>query len=48
VLTAAGIDTTAPGILLADTIAKPYTAALFAAIGLHRVWDRAAAEVIAE
>ncbi|MEV6415809.1 catalase [Kribbella sp. NPDC051718] len=41
VLTAAGIDATAPGILLADTIAKPYTTELFAAIGLHRVWNRA-------
>ncbi|MEV8378748.1 catalase [Kribbella sp. NPDC056861] len=41
VLTAAGIDTSAPGILLADTIGKPYTTELFAALGLHRVWDRA-------
>ncbi len=42
VLTAAGIDTAAPGVLLADTVAKPYTTALFAALGLHRAWDRAA------
>ncbi|MFC0623649.1 catalase [Kribbella deserti] len=40
VLTAAGIDTTAPGILLSETIAKPYTTELFAALGLHRAWDR--------
>jgi catalase len=41
VLTAAGIDTTAPGIVLGETIAKPYTTQLFAALGLHRAWDRA-------
>ncbi|QNE21411.1 catalase [Kribbella qitaiheensis] len=41
VLTAAGIDTTAPGILLAESMAKPYTTELFAAIGCHRVWERA-------
>jgi catalase len=41
VLTAAGIDTSAPGILLADVIGKPYTTELFAAVGLHRVWERA-------
>ncbi|MGY4769064.1 catalase-related domain-containing protein, partial [Kribbella sp. CWNU-51] len=40
VLTAAGIDTTAPGIILGDTIAKPYTTGLFAALGLHRAWAR--------
>ncbi|RZU15630.1 catalase [Kribbella rubisoli] len=40
VLTAAGIDTTAPGIVLGDTIAKPYTTELVAAVGLHRAWDR--------
>ena len=40
VLAAAGIDTKAPGILLAEAVAKPYTTDLFAAVGLHRVWDR--------
>ncbi|WP_405060339.1 catalase [Kribbella sp. NBC_01505] len=40
VLTAAGIDVTAPGIVLGETIAKPYTTELFAAVGLHRSWDR--------
>jgi catalase len=40
VLTAAGIDTTAPGIIVGDTIAKPYTTDLFAALGLHRAWAR--------
>lgn len=40
VLTAAGIDLTAPGIVLGETVAKPYTADLFAAVGLHRAWDR--------
>ncbi len=41
VLTAAGIDLTAPGILLAEGVAKPYTTDLFTAIGLHRAWARA-------
>jgi catalase len=41
VLTAAGIDVTAPGILLAEGVARPYTTDLFAAIGLHRAWARA-------
>ena len=42
VLTAAGIDTTAPGIVLGDSVAKPYTTDLLTAVGLHRAWDRAA------
>jgi catalase len=41
VLIAAGIDTTAPGIVLGEAVAKPYTADLLAAVGLHRVWERA-------
>lgn len=41
VLTAAGIDTTAPGIVLGDAVAKPYTTDLLTAVGLHRAWDRA-------
>jgi catalase len=40
VLTAAGIDTTAPGVILAEMVAKPYTIELFGAVGLHRAWDR--------
>jgi catalase len=40
VLTTAGIDLTAPGIVLGETVAKPYTTDLFAAVGLHRAWDR--------
>ncbi|MGW6276999.1 catalase [Kribbella sp. NPDC055071] len=40
VLSAAGIDTSAAGIVLGETVAKPYTADLFAAVGLHRAWDR--------
>ena len=40
ILTAAGIDTTAPGVVLAEAVAKPYTTELFAAVGLHRAWDR--------
>ncbi|MFF1819708.1 hypothetical protein ACFVWG_20580 [Kribbella sp. NPDC058245] len=40
-LTAAGVDTTAPGIVLGDAIGKPFTTELFAAVGLHRAWDRA-------
>jgi catalase len=42
VLAAAGIDTTAPGVVLADAVAKPFTAELLNAVGLHRAWDRAA------
>jgi catalase len=40
VLTAAGIDTAAPGVLSADSGAA-LAADLLAAMGLHRVWDRA-------
>jgi catalase len=40
-LTTAGIDTTAPGILLGDTVVAAFTKALVGAVGLHRVWDRA-------
>jgi catalase len=42
-LRSAGIDTTAPGVLLADTMVKPYPTELVTAIGLHRVWDRVGA-----
>jgi catalase len=41
VLQDAGIDTDAPGILLADKVDKDATTALIAALGLHRVWERA-------
>jgi catalase len=41
VLEAAGIDASAPGILLGDTLTKPYITGLLEAVGLHRVWARA-------
>jgi catalase len=41
VLANAGIDTGAPGILLADEVAKPFTTELLENLGLHRVWERA-------
>ena len=41
VLRDAGIDVAAPGVLLADQVDKDATTALIAALGLHRVWDRA-------
>ncbi|MDT4894341.1 MAG: catalase [Pseudonocardiales bacterium] len=39
-LTAAGIQTDAPGVLVADNMAKAYSRGLLEALGLHRVWDR--------
>jgi catalase len=41
VLTAAGIDTSAPGVLVGESTAKPFTSTLLAAVGMHRVWERA-------
>jgi catalase len=41
VLEAAGIDASAPGILLGDTLTKQYITGLLEAVGLHRVWARA-------
>jgi catalase len=41
VLQDAGIDTDAPGILLADKVDKDAITALIAALGLHRIWERA-------
>ncbi|SDD09755.1 catalase [Actinokineospora iranica] len=41
VLRDAGIDVTAPGVVLGESVARPFTAALFDAVGLHRAWDRA-------
>ncbi|MDT5219971.1 MAG: catalase, partial [Mycobacterium sp.] len=43
VLESAGISPDDPGVLLADDVDKKSTAALLAALGMHRVWDRAAA-----
>jgi len=37
----AGIDTTAPGVLLGESVVAAYTKQLVAAVGLHRAWDRA-------
>jgi catalase len=41
VLEAAGIDVSAPGILLHDTLTKQHISELLETIGLHRVWERA-------
>lgn len=41
VLEAAGIDTTAPGILLGGAPVKTYLTPLLDAVGTHRVWERA-------
>ncbi|KZB88362.1 catalase [Amycolatopsis regifaucium] len=41
VLTDAGIDVDAPGIVLADEVAEPFSAELVSSVGLHRVWERA-------
>ncbi len=41
VLLDAGIDVDAPGILLADEVAKPFSSELLTTLGLHRVWERA-------
>jgi len=41
ILTAAGISPDGPGVTVADTVNKSFTAALTAAIGVHRAWDRA-------
>ncbi|WP_373878295.1 catalase, partial [Mycobacterium kiyosense] len=43
VLESAGISPDDPGVLIADDIDKKASAALLAALGMHRVWDRAAA-----
>jgi catalase len=40
-LDTAGIDTTAPGILLSDTVVAAFTKTLVGAVGQHRVWERA-------
>ena len=41
VLRAAGIDTTAPGVICAPKAAPAYLEKLLTAIRLHRAWDRA-------
>jgi catalase len=41
VLEATGIDPSAPGIFLSDTLNKQYIGSLLDAVGLHRVWERA-------
>ena len=42
VLEAAGIDTTAPGVLQQPEVTSAFGAELVAAVGRHRVWERAA------
>jgi catalase len=41
-LTAAGIEATAPGVLVADKANKAYAKALGASLAVHRHWDRLA------
>jgi catalase len=43
VLEAAGIPAGRAGVVTADTVAKSFTDELAAAVGLHRVWERAPA-----
>ncbi|MGX6600700.1 catalase [Micromonosporaceae bacterium Da 78-11] len=40
-LRTAGIDLTAPGILVDEAVTGAYTKKLIEAVGLHRAWDRA-------
>jgi catalase len=40
-LRTAGIDTSAPGILVVDAVVAAYPERLIEAVGRHRVWDRA-------
>jgi catalase len=42
ILEAAGITPADPGVVTADTAVKAFSDELFAAVGLHRAWDRAA------
>ena len=48
VLLDAGIDTAAPGVLLADSSGENLTSGLIAALGMHRVWERAAVVMATE
>lgn len=43
ILAAAGIAADGVGVLIADTVTKPFSDGLIAALGLHRVWERAEA-----
>jgi catalase len=43
VLEAAGVPAGSAGVVTADTVAKSFTDQLTAAVGLHRVWERAPA-----
>jgi catalase len=40
ILSGAGIPLDGPGIAVADTVDKAFTASLTTALGLHRAWDR--------
>jgi catalase len=42
VLAGAGIDLDGPGVLVGEAVARSFTDEALAALGLHRVWDRAA------
>jgi catalase len=48
ILTAAGIDTNGPGIVLGTAVAKKFSDEVFATLGLHRVWARAEAIMASE
>jgi len=41
ILEAAGIASDGPGVLVGESVVKAFTGELFAAMGLHRAWDRA-------
>jgi catalase len=41
-LTAAGVPLDGPGVLVGNNVVKAFTGELFAALGLHRVWERMA------
>ncbi|OLR93631.1 catalase [Actinokineospora bangkokensis] len=41
VLEGAGVDLSAPGVLVGEKVLKPFTGELIAALGMHRVWERA-------
>jgi catalase len=43
VLAAVGIAADAPGVVVSDSVAKPFVDALVVALGMHRAWERAAA-----
>ncbi len=41
VLASSGIDAGGPGVVIGESVAKPFTDELVAGLGLHRAWDRA-------